>query len=181
MAPKSRQGARQGSRELPSALLPLGNDLPVATGFQFIVDNHPIGVFREVSGLQVTLQTEEITEGGQNAFVHKVPGRMEWEPIVFKRGLTNGDALFQWFYDCSGEGFAAKGDKVHRSSGSIVAMSMSGRWLRAWDLIDAFPIRWTGPQFGSEKFEPLEEELEIIHHGFRVRTLANKQQQQLPQ
>ena len=166
------KGARSASGELPKDLQPLGGDLPVATGFQFIVDNHPIGVFREVSGLQVRLKTEDIIEGGQNAFVHKVPGRMEWDPIIFKRGLTNGDKLFEWFYNCSGEGFASQGDKVKRSSGSIVALNMSGRWLRQWDLIDAFPVRWSGPSFGSDKHETLEEELEIIHHGFRAKTRA---------
>lgn len=173
MASDNQSGARQVSRALPIELLPLGNDLPVASTFQFIVDNHPIGVFREVSGLEVSLDTEEIVEGGQNAFVHHLPGRMNWEPITFRRGLTNGDALFQWFYDCSGEGFAAKGDKIHRSTGAIVAMTRTGRILRKWNLIDAFPVRWKGPEFGSEKYEPLEEELEIIHHGFRVETTAN--------
>jgi phage tail-like protein len=171
MAPSS-QPPRLGTRDLAKETLPLGGDLPVATGFQFTVDNHPIGVFREVSGLGVHLETEDIKEGGQNGFVHKVPGRMVWEPIVFKRGLTNGDALFKWFFDCSGEKFAKQGNKVHRSSGAIVALTMSGRWLRAWDVVDAFPISWTGPEFGSDKHEPLVETLTIIHHGFKPRTLA---------
>ena len=161
-----------GSNELPAQFLPLGGDLPVATGFQFIVDNHPIGVFREVSGLEVELETEEIKEGGQNSFVHKVPGRMIWKPITFRRGLVNGDALFQWFYQCSGEGFASQGNKVHRSTGAIVAMSMGGKYLRRWDLIGAFPIKWKGPDFASDKHEPLMEELEIVHHGFRATTMA---------
>lgn len=160
------------TRGLPADMEMLGGDLPTATGFAFEVDGVTIGVFREVSGLQVTLETEEILEGGQNSYVHQLPGRMTWDPIVFRRGLTNNDALFDWFKKSSGEGFAETGDKLERLTGAIVAMTYTGRRLRAWEIIDAFPVRWKGPDFGSEKHEALEEELEIVHHGFRARNLG---------
>jgi phage tail-like protein len=150
----------------------LGGDLPTATGFVFELDGVPIGVFREVKGLNVRLETAEFNEGGQNSFVHRVPGRMIWENIVFRRGLTNNDALFEWFEHTSGEGFATKQNKLVKRSGAIVAMNFTGRRLRAWELIDAFPVRWTGPDFSTQKLEPLEEELEIAHHGFRTRTMS---------
>jgi hypothetical protein len=44
--------------------------------------------------------------------------------------------------------------------------------LRRWDLIDAFPIKWKGPEFASDKHEGLMEELHIVHHGFRAVTMA---------
>ena len=160
----------------PGQIQPLGGDLPIAAAFEFIVDNHTVGIFRQISGLGVELEFEEIVEGGQNGFVHKLPGRMKWSPITFKRGLTQTDNLFKWFWDCSGQGFAAKGNKVERSTASIVARAYAaggGRKLRSWDLVDAFPVSWKGPDFSAGHdggAVPLEEELVIMHHGFTVVT-----------
>jgi hypothetical protein len=115
----------------PASAQPLGGDLPTANAFLFEVDGVEIGVFREVHGLQVTVGVEEIREGGQNGFVRKVPGRMVWPNVVFRRGLTQSDALFDW---------------LSRS------------------------VRWKGPDFETGRNEPLEEELEIAHHGFKAQT-----------
>ena len=49
------------------------NDANAAT-FLFEVDGVDIGAFMEVSGLEVSIETEDVSEGGQNSFVHKLPG-----------------------------------------------------------------------------------------------------------
>jgi len=149
---------------------PLGGDLPTASRFLFELDGVEIGVFREIHGLQVTVAVEEFREGGQNGFSHRVPGRMTWPNVVFKRGVTQGNALFEWLNKSSGEGFAANSHKLTRSTGAITALDHVGTRLRAWELIDVFPVRWKGPDFSVESRDPLEEELEITHHGFRAKT-----------
>lgn len=149
---------------------PLGGDLPIANRFLFELDGVEIGVFREVRGLEVTVGVEEIREGGQNNFVHRVPGRMTWPNLVFRRGVTESNALFDWMARSSGEGFAGNSNKLTRSTGAITAVDHSGNRLRAWELIDVFPVRWKGPDFSAESTAPLEEELEITHHGFRAKT-----------
>jgi phage tail-like protein len=146
----------------------LGGGLQTANLFMFEVVGVQIGAFREVSGLEVTLDMETITEGGQNAFVHQVPGRMKWADITFKRGITNADALFDWFYKTSGEGFAKGNDKIIRRDGAISAYTMDGKRVREWTIRGAVPISWKGPEFGSEKSDALEETLVISHQGFRV-------------
>jgi phage tail-like protein len=151
---------------------PLGGDLPIATRFLFELDGVEIGVFREVRGLQVSVAVSEIHEGGQNGYAHRVPGRMTWPNVVFRRGITEGNAMFEWLQKSSGEGFAGAGDKLTRSTGAITAIDHLGNRLRAWELIDVFPVRWQGPEFSVESASPLEEELEVTHHGFRAVTQA---------
>jgi phage tail-like protein len=146
---------------------PLGGDLPVADRFLFELDGVEIGVFRSVAGLEVTVQFDEFREGGQNGYVHKVPGRMSWPNLVFRRGITESDAVFQWLAKSSGEQFAAAGNKVTRSTGAVVAIAHDGTRLRSWEFIDVFPVRWKGPEFSVDDQTPLEEELEVAHHGFR--------------
>ena len=40
--------------------------------------------------------------------------------------------------------------------------------LRKWNVVDALPVRWTGPSFASDATGAAVEELEIAHHGFRA-------------
>ena len=66
----------------------------------------------EVSGLEVNVAVEEIDEGGENSYVHKLPGRMTWPNITLKRGITQSDSLLTWLNKSSGEQFAANGNKL---------------------------------------------------------------------
>jgi phage tail-like protein len=158
---------------MPDELEPLGGDLPMGDRFLFEVDGVEIGIFREVTGLQVTVEVVEVAEGGQNSFTHKLPSRMSWPNIVFKRGLTQSDALFDWLQKSSGEGFAGNSNKFKRSTGAVTAIDLTGARLRSWDFMDVFPVRWKGPDFVTGTDSPLEEELEVAHHGFRSRTQSS--------
>jgi phage tail-like protein len=122
-----------------------------------------------VHGLEVKVMTEDIKEGGLNGYIHKVPGRMEWTNITFKRGLTQMDNLYKWFADTSGEGFAAKGNKLQTTTAAITAISHIGTRLRSWNLTGVYPVRWKGPDFAGES-NVIEEELEIAHAGFKPQT-----------
>ena len=144
-----------------------------AHGATFLVeiDDVEIGRFMEVRGLQVDVEVEEVQEGGENNFVHKLPGRMTWPNIVLKRGITQTDSLLTWLNGSSGEGFATAGNKLTRKSGAITLLAADGTRLRAWNIDGAFPIKWTGPTFAVTSTDAAVEELEIAHHGFRARTL----------
>ncbi len=143
---------------------------PYSATFRVEVDGKAVGQFTEVSGLEVTIETDDIFEGGQNGFVHKVPGRMTWPNLVFSRGVTQNDKLLSWVNESSGEGFAKKGNKVGRSTVAVIMTDQQGKALRSWELEGAFPVRWKGPQFSSSGSDALVEELEITHHGFRAVT-----------
>ena len=134
--------------------------------FLLEVDGVEIGMFSEVSGLEASIGVEEYQEGGENGFAHKLPGRMSWPNIVFRRGVTANDALFEWFNRASGEGFAAASNKLSRCTGAITMLSGDYQRLRSWNLRDAFPVKWSGPTFSASKVEALQESLEVAHHGF---------------
>jgi len=137
--------------------------------FLFEVDGVDIGTFMEVSGLEVSIETEDVAEGGQNAFTHKLPGRMTWPNITLKRGVTSQDNLLDWLNASSGEKFAGNGNKLTRSSGAITLLDRAGTRLRSWDLEDAYPVKWSGPSFAADSENTADESLEITHHGFRAR------------
>ncbi|OJV26527.1 MAG: hypothetical protein BGO26_11420 [Actinobacteria bacterium 69-20] len=156
----------------PSQLTPLGGDGQVGSNFLLEVDGVEIGMFASVSGLQVSVQTEDLVEGGQNGYARKLPGRMEWPNIVLSRGLIQSDNLFDWFSKTSGEGFAAAGNKLKRCTGAITAIGSDGSRMRSWNLTGCFPVRWKGPDFNVTSSDAISEELEIAHEGFRSSTQA---------
>ena len=90
----------------PDSTRYLGGDLSLGSRFLFEVDGVEIGLFASVVGLEVSSKFVEVVEGGQNGFVHRLPGRLEWPTITFTRGLTDADALFDWMNKTAGEGFA---------------------------------------------------------------------------
>jgi phage tail-like protein len=136
--------------------------------FLFEVDGIEIGRFMEISGLEVSIGVEEVEEGGENSFVHKLPGRMSWPNITLKRGITQNDSLLQWLEKGSGEEFTANGNALTRSTAAITLMGPAGDRIRAWEFTGAFPIKWSGPSFATSSNDMAMEELEITHHGFRV-------------
>lgn len=153
---------------LPEAQDLLGGDPALSSRFLFEVDGVEIGVFSAIRGLAVYARTEDLREGGQNEFTHRLPGRLEWPNIVFTHGITESDALFEWMNKTSGQGFAANGNKLQRSTGAITVVASNGKRLRAWSLNGVIPVRWSGPQFDSGSSATLSEELEIAHHGFQA-------------
>lgn len=134
------------------------------------VDGLTIGTFTEVEGLEVEVEVEPVEEGGQNHYVHKLPGRMSWPNLVLRRGVTRSDNLFEWLNKSSGEGLAANGNKLTRHSAAVTLLSDKGERLRAWEIAGAFPIKWHGPRFAASSNDLATEELEIAHHGFRPAT-----------
>ena len=79
----------------------------------FEVDGVEIGRFMEVSGLEVNVGVEEIEEGGENSFVHKLPGPDDVaEHHAEARHHAERRACSTWLNKSSGEQFAATGNKL---------------------------------------------------------------------
>jgi phage tail-like protein len=141
-------------------------DPPFVGRFVFEVEGRTIGAFTEVSGLSVQIEVEDVAEGGQNAYTHKLLGRMKWPNLVLKRGITDSNALFEWLLECSGEGFA-KENRVVGRSGKVSVLNAAGKPVRTWEFENAKPVRWSGPKLAASARELAVEELEVCHSGFR--------------
>lgn len=142
-------------------------DPPFVGKFKFEIDDTTIGAFTEISGLSVQLDVEELAEGGQNAYTHKLLGRMKWPNLVFKRGITDTDALFEWLMSVSGEGLSKAGNVIKPRDGRISVLGADGQSMRTWSILQARPVKWTGPRLAASSRDLAIEELEVCHSGFR--------------
>ncbi|ABU58891.1 MULTISPECIES: phage tail protein [Roseiflexus] len=121
----------------------------------------PHAVFTEVSGLQVETEITEYEEGGNNDFVHRLPGRTKIGNITLKRGMTSSNELLQWFLKI------ARGS-IDRRNVTVIMYDSAGKELFRWNFIEAYPIKWTGPQFTAASTEAAVETLELTHNGMTV-------------
>lgn len=123
-----------------------------------IPDIDPIGWFTRCSGLELTFDVYDYREGGNNDFVHRLPGGVRYPNLVLSRGLTNEEALIKWVW--------ATHTKAIRKEVTLTLKAPSKE--RSWAFADAFPIRWTGPEMDSHGSGIATETLEIAHSGLRL-------------
>jgi phage tail-like protein len=151
------------SRQTPYALKAAGdkNPLPV---FKFWVEIKSIVVaeFQDCSGLKIERSVERIQEGGVNNREYILPGRTKYTNITLKYGMSNSNEIWDWFQKGLLDG------KVERINFSILLRDVSGSIARRWNVVDAFPVRWEGPQFTSDSNQIAIETLEIAHHGITL-------------
>lgn len=132
-------------------------------GFRFTlrVDGQTIGGFSEVSGIQAEVDVLEIQEGGQNSFVHKLPGRVKHGNLTLRRGLATQD-LWDWFAELL-EG------RVRRRTVAVELLPETGDVpSKRWIYESAFPCRWNGPDLKADQSAVAIESVELCHHGFRA-------------
>lgn len=132
------------------------------TSFHFAVEVQGVitGYFMECSGLGSETDTIEhnvVTAEGVEV-VLKVPGRLKWEDIVLKRGITSNLDMWQW------RAMVEKGDVENaRRDGSIIMFDQTLKEVARWNFENAWPKKVSGPQVKSDGNELGVEEMTITH------------------
>ncbi len=135
------------------------NDPYGAFSFLVEIEGLVVGGFTEVTGLQLEIEVQEYREGGQNDYVHRLPGPARYATnLVLRRGLTDADTLWTW------QRATAWGDVVRRN-GSIVLLDESGTEAWRWNFRGAYPVRRTGPDLRAGADAVAVESLELAHQG----------------
>jgi len=55
--------------------------------------------FAEVSGISAVINTEEVIEGGENRFKHRLPLPPTYSPLVLKRGVAKASSEFLYWME----------------------------------------------------------------------------------
>lgn len=130
--------------------------------FYIFIGNQAQALFNELSGLQVETEVFEYSEGGNNGFVHQLPGRTRVGRLTLKRGMVASDDLFRWYMNI------AFGKSADRRNISVVLYNEEGQELRRWNFINAYPVRWVGPALEAGAAATAIETLELAHDGLQI-------------
>lgn len=131
-------------------------------GFHFALDlgGTIAGYFTECSGIgseHEVIEHKVINEKGQEV-VMKIAGRLKWENIVLKRGITSAMDIWNW------RKMVEDGQlEDARRNGSIIMFDQQLNPVAQWDFERAWPVKVSGPQPKADSNEISLEELTIAH------------------
>ncbi len=126
--------------------------------------------FQEVSGLKAEWTVEEVVEGGQNRFVHKLPSRTRYSPLVLKRGVVPGESkLADWLTASFRSAVTAK--RVQPKNLVILLLDGRSRPIVKWWVADAYPISWDHSALSSMESNLLIETIELSYSFFERTTM----------
>ena len=126
-------------------------------------DGMPTAFFRSVSGLSMEIEVVEFREGGESGAVHKIPGRVKYPNIVLKQGFAGASDLQKWAFRI------AAGQFEHKNA-TIVISDQRSQVVARYTLTNAWPTKWSAPDFDATSNDVAIETIEIAHEGLRLVT-----------
>lgn len=109
----------------------------VEFGLDGIQDND--SRFQEVSGLGTLGDIEEVSEGGENRFVHRLPMAVRQPNLVFKRGLISDSKIIAWINDILGGGLS---DPIKTVEIIVSLLNEQNEPAIRWKVENAYPIKF---------------------------------------
>ena len=120
--------------------------------------------FQSVSGLTVDIETEEITEGGENRFKHKIPVRTKYPNLVLKRGLLVDSKIVDW---CKK---AVENFDFEPINLIVKLLNEKHEPLLSWNIVHAYPIKWSIADFNAEESKVVIETIELVYNYYNTIT-----------
>jgi phage tail-like protein len=128
------------------------------------------GGFQECSGLEVSMDIQEIYEGGRNDGVIQRVGRAKFAPLILKRGMfyasndsVNSD-LWNWI-----QNIISGVLPVVRYDGVIEVFGETDDVVATWTFERGLPSKISGPQLNAKTGDIAIEEITIAHQGLKLR------------
>lgn len=137
-------------------------------GFHFKVEFDLTGVtdndsrFRDVTGLSSEVSVTPLPEGGENRFVHQLPTGVDYQPLVLKRGMVTDSGVIQWVRNTL-ENFVFEPTNV-----TISLLNQNHEPLRTWQLVNAWPKKWSISDFNAQDNSVVIETLELEYNYFSL-------------
>lgn len=133
---------------------------PVAAfRFSLEVSGKFTGFFTEISGLGSETEVTEHKVMGKESqeIVRKLPGRLKWNDLTLKRGITRNMDLWDW------RKTVEKGNvDAARADGSVVLYDDAGGEVARWNFEKAWPSKISGPQIKADDNSVAVEEITIV-------------------
>lgn len=118
--------------------------------------------FQSVGGLSVEYETETLKEGGENRFVHELPVRTQYAPLVLKRGLLLDSDVLRWCLN------AFENREFVPTDLQVFLLNEQHEPLKTWNILGAWPKKWSVSDFNAEENSIVIETLELSYRYFKL-------------
>ncbi|MCH5264608.1 MAG: phage tail protein [Lachnospiraceae bacterium] len=122
------------------------------------IDGLDAGGFSEVTGFDASIDVMEYREGDMVQTPMKIPGLKKYGNITLKQGLADSMVLYTWIT-------AGVNGAVERKTITITLLDEEEAPAASWQVINAWPMKYTAPDFNATSSEVAIETLEIAHEG----------------
>ena len=127
--------------------------------FRLEIDGLDAGSFSEVSGFDATMDVVEYRAGDDPAIPPtKLPGLIKYGNITLKWGSSETMVLYDWLIDIT-EG------TIEKKTVTLTALDEEGSPAASWRCINAWPVKYTAPDFNGTSSEVAIETIELAHEG----------------
>ena len=127
--------------------------------FRLEIDGLDAGSFSEVSGFDATMDVVEYRAGDDPAITPtKLPGLIKYGNITLKWGAAETMVLYDWLIDIT-EG------TIEKKKVTLTALDEEGSPAASWRCINAWPVKYTAPDFNGTSSEIAIETIELAHEG----------------
>ena len=127
--------------------------------FRLEIDGIDQAGFSEVSGFDANVDVIEYREGDSPVTsAVKLPGLTKYGNVTLKWGVTDSMSLYEWIKGIS-EG------NIERKTVTITVLDDNGVAKVSWQLLNAWPTKYTAPDFNANASEVALESLELAHEG----------------
>ena len=127
--------------------------------FRLEIDGLDAGSFSEVSGFDATMDVVEYRAGDDPAITPtKLPGLIKYGNITLKWGSSETMVLYDWLIDIT-EG------TIEKKTVTLTALDEEGSPAASWRCINAWPVKYTAPDFNGTSSEVAIETIELAHEG----------------
>ena len=133
-----------------------------ATALSLLTDTD--AAFQEISGIEAQSQAEEVTEGGENRFVHRLPKQSKYSNLVLKRGAVTGDStLIEWAGLTVGSSLTLP---ILTQNLLVMLLGENSIPLIAWAFVNAYPIKTQIAGLNAQDNKVLIESMEFSYNYF---------------
>ena len=126
--------------------------------FKVEIDGLEAGGFSEVTGFDASIDVMEYREGDMVQTPMKMPGLKKYGNITLRTGLADTTVLYDWIT-------AGIEGEVERKTLTITLLDQTESPVASWQIINAWPVKYTGPDFNATSSEVAIETLEVAHEG----------------
>ncbi len=131
--------------------------------FKVVIDGIQVtGGFAEATIPDTTTDPVDYREGNDPTFQRKLSGLTKYGNITLKKGLIDSMALYEWRKLVEDSG-AVKA----RKSISLILVDEENNEKAQWDIMDAWPTKYSSSGFSAKANEVVIETLEIVHEGVK--------------
>jgi phage tail-like protein len=117
--------------------------------------------FSEVVIPEASAEVIEYREGNEPSMVRKLPGRISYDNLILKWGLSDSRELYNWWK-------AVMEGNIIRKNISIVIMDDKKTDAVRWNILNAWPAKYKPSNLDAKGKETAIEKLELAIEGIEL-------------